>query len=363
MRDLDKSKDELKKGAERMARMMAEREQRFRRVFDEGPLGMALVGKDYRFLQVNNKLCEIVGYTETELTQLGFPDITHPEDLGKDIELAEQVFRGDLPSYQIEKRYIAKGQDIVWIHLTASVIRDEQGEPMYGLAMIEDITERKRSEEVLRKYESMVSASRDLMVFVDTTYTYRAVNAAYCEAHRKTREEILGHSVASVLGQEIFETTLKANLDRCLAGEQMNFEFWWDSPALGRRYVDARYDPFYEADGSVSGVLVDVRDNTDQKQAEEALREARRMKAIGQIALTVRHHVNNALTTILLSSQRLASEGSLLTQDHREMVQEISKAARRIAQDLEKIRNLKTAPVTTYATGEEMVDLAAATTK
>ena len=198
------------------------------------------------------------------------------------------------------------------------------------------------------------------MVFVDSTYTYRAVNAAYCEAHRKTREEILGHTVASVVGQEIFETTLKDNLDRCLAGEQMNFEFWWDSPAFGRRYADARYDPFYEADGSVSGVLVDVRDTTDQKQGEEALREARRMEAIGQIALTMRHHVNNALTTILTSSQRLASECSLLTGDHREMVVEISRAARCIAQDLEKIRNLKTAPVTTYPTGEQMVDLAAA---
>lgn len=199
------------------------------------------------------------------------------------------------------------------------------------------------------------------MVFVDPTYTYRAVNATYCEAHGKTQEEILGHTVASVLGQQFFETTLKPNLDRCLAGERMKFESWWDSPALGRRHVDVRYDPFYEANGSVSGVLVDIRDTTDQKQAQEELREARRMEAMGQIALTMKHHVNNELTTILTNSQSLASEGAL-TEEQRETAQEISDAAWRIAQDLKKIRNLKTAPLVASAGGAKMVDLGAATT-
>ena len=132
-----------------------------------------------------------------------------------------------------------------------------------------EVNERKRAEEALRQYESMVSASSDLMMFVDPTYTYQAVNPAYCDAHQNTQEEILGRTVAEVLGQKIFETQIKPQLDRCLSGERVNFEFWWDSPSLGRRYMQAKYDPFYEVDGSVSGVLVDVRDTTDSKQAEK----------------------------------------------------------------------------------------------
>jgi PAS domain S-box-containing protein len=157
------------------------------------------------------------------------------------------------------------------------------------VGVIQDITERKRSEEALRKYKSMVSATRDLMVFVDPTYTYQAVNAAYCEAHGKTREQVLGHTVASVLGERIFETTLKPNLDRCLAGERMKFEFWWDSPALGRRHADARYDPFCEADGSVLGVFVVVRDDTERQYAQEELGKSHeRLRNLAERLNTIR---------------------------------------------------------------------------
>ena len=109
------------------------------------------------------------------------------------------------------------------------------------------------------------------MVFIDSTYTYRAVNQAYCDEHQRTQEEILGHTVAEVFGEKVFETTLKRHMDRCLSGERVNFEFWWDSPSRGCRHVNARYDPFFEADGSVSEVVVDARDTTERKQIQEQL--------------------------------------------------------------------------------------------
>jgi len=85
-----------------------------------------------------------------------------------------------------------------------------------------------------------------------------------------------------VLGQKLFETQVKFQLDRCLSGERVHFEFWWDSPGLGRRHMDSRYDPFYGAAGSVSGVLVDVRDTTDRKQAEEKIGTSQRMLSEAQ---------------------------------------------------------------------------------
>jgi PAS domain S-box-containing protein len=126
---------------------LRESEERFRRVFEEGPLGLALVGRDYSFLEVNNALCQMLGYDQAEFVQKSFVDITHPDDVRADVELAERVFRHEIPFYRIKKRYLKKTGEIIWINLTASVIRGADGQPLYGMAMVEDITEIKRTQE------------------------------------------------------------------------------------------------------------------------------------------------------------------------------------------------------------------------
>jgi two-component system cell cycle sensor histidine kinase/response regulator CckA len=133
-------------------------EERFRRVFEEGPLGIALVARDQRFLKVNSALCQMVGYTQEELIQKTFTDITHPDDVRVDAELAEQLVRGEVPFYRIQKRYVKKTGEIIWINLTASIISSPDGEPIHRLTMIEDITESKHNQEraILRqKLESL----------------------------------------------------------------------------------------------------------------------------------------------------------------------------------------------------------------
>ena len=126
---------------------LRESEERFRRVFEEGPLGLGIVGRDYRFLKVNSALCQLVGYTEAELVQLSFADITHPDDLQADLELAERLFRCEIPFYRMQKRYVKKDGEIIWINLTASIILGPDRKPLYGLGMVEDITEIKRTQE------------------------------------------------------------------------------------------------------------------------------------------------------------------------------------------------------------------------
>jgi PAS domain S-box-containing protein len=129
-----------------------ESDERFRRVFEEGPLGLGLVGKDWRFLRVNTALCHMVGYSQAELEERSFVDITHPDDMKADMECAERLFRGEIPFYRMTKRYVRKSGEIIWINLTASLVHDQKGVPVYGLAMVEDITETRRAqEEVLRR--------------------------------------------------------------------------------------------------------------------------------------------------------------------------------------------------------------------
>jgi PAS domain S-box-containing protein len=129
---------------------LRESEERFRRVFEEGPLGLALVGRDYRFLKVNSALCQLLSYDETQLVQMSFMDITHPDDVRADVELADRLFKGEIPYYRLQKRYMKKNGEIIWINLTASMLHGPDGEPLHGLAMIEDVTEVKRTHDEAR---------------------------------------------------------------------------------------------------------------------------------------------------------------------------------------------------------------------
>ncbi len=146
-------------------------EGQFRLAFENAPIGMAIVGLDYRLKRVNKSLCDALGYSEEELLEREFTDITHPDDLGKDKGLADRLFRGEIPSYRIEKRFINREGSLVWLDLTAVTIGEavkieaRSSQPLYGLAMVENITERKRTHEALRtseeRYRSFVVNSSE----------------------------------------------------------------------------------------------------------------------------------------------------------------------------------------------------------
>jgi len=121
-------------------------EERFRGAFGDAPIGMALVGPDGRWLKVNRALCKMIGYTETELMRTDFQHVTHPEDLETDLSHVRQMLAGEIPYYQIEKRYIHKEGQVVPVMLSVSLVRDSEGRPVYFISQVEDITERKRAE-------------------------------------------------------------------------------------------------------------------------------------------------------------------------------------------------------------------------
>ena len=137
---------------------LAAQERRFRGTFEQAAVGMAHVAPDGRWLRVNDRLCEIVGYPREELLQKTFQDITHPDDLEKDVWLAEQVLMGQIPTYSIEKRYFHKDGAIVWINLTVSLLRDAERRPDYFIVVIDDITPRKRIEQRLARITKFYAA-------------------------------------------------------------------------------------------------------------------------------------------------------------------------------------------------------------
>ena len=137
--------------------------------------------------------------------------------------------------------------------------------------LLANLIERKRVEKNLRRYEVIVMSSNDHIALLDRHYRYLAVNPPYLEAHGRPMEDILGRSVAELLGRETFESLVKGHLDRCLSGEVVNYQDWFDFPAVGSRFLDVFYYPVFDADQTISEAVVSSRDITARKAAEDEL--------------------------------------------------------------------------------------------
>ena len=128
-----------------------ESEHRFRGTFENAAVGMAHVDLQGHWLRVNQKLCDIVGYTREELLQQDFQSITHADDLAGDLQNLSALHQGKFDTYSREKRYVRKNGSVVWIYVTVSLQRDDQGNPLYCIVILVDTSKRKKFEEALRR--------------------------------------------------------------------------------------------------------------------------------------------------------------------------------------------------------------------
>ncbi|RYX83884.1 PAS domain S-box protein [bacterium] len=142
--------------------VLRESEQRFRRIFEEGPLAIALVAPDASITHVNARMCQMLDYTEQELTHLNIANITHPDDVNINARETQQLISGEISSYQVEKRYLTRHGETVWGALTGAMIRDDNGNPLYALAIVEDITERKLAQERLSQSEANLAKAQEI---------------------------------------------------------------------------------------------------------------------------------------------------------------------------------------------------------
>ena len=167
-------KDRAAIGVQGVARDITERkqaeealrasEEKFRTVFKQAAVGVAQVTPEGRFSNVNERLCEILGYTKDELCAMTFREVTHPDDLHLDDAEIARVVAGEADSFEIEKRYIHKQGQPVWVRLYSNVVRDEKGAIDYAIAVIVDITERKEAEQALRESETRVRTKLDALL-------------------------------------------------------------------------------------------------------------------------------------------------------------------------------------------------------
>jgi diguanylate cyclase (GGDEF)-like protein/PAS domain S-box-containing protein len=132
-----------RQAAERRAGLV---QRDFEAAFNAAPHGVAIVGLDGSFLHVNQKLTEIVGYPVDELLDITFQEITHPDDLDRDLAQVDALLAGEVDTYEMEKRYFTKGGRLIWVLLAVAIVRDEDGSPRHFISQLQDISERKRLE-------------------------------------------------------------------------------------------------------------------------------------------------------------------------------------------------------------------------
>ncbi|MHB1078384.1 MAG: PAS domain S-box protein [Prosthecobacter sp.] len=146
---------------------LRESEATFAAAFENAPIGKALVAPDGRFLRVNRVLCEIVGYTESEMLSVNFQEITHADDLEMDVVNVQKMLRHEIKTYEMEKRYLHKNGGVVWMLLTVSMVDDEQGNPAFFVSQMQDITDRRKTEQriqQLNRLYAMLSGINETIV-------------------------------------------------------------------------------------------------------------------------------------------------------------------------------------------------------
>lgn len=292
-------------------RALAKSEERFRLTFDEAPIGMALVAPDGRFIRVNRALCDIVGYAAEELTGLAFQAITHPDDLDADLVLAGQLARGEIPRYQRGKRYIRKDGAIVDIMLSGSVVRDSAGAPLYFIAQIEDITERKRLEDKLRLAEArssgILAISADAIISIDEHHRITMFNEG--------AEQLFGYTAAETIGApldmlipERFREVHRQHVGRFAAEPHVSRGMGErGAPIFGRR----KNGQEFPADASISRLRVGeipvltvaLRDITEQKRVEH---EQRFLADVGEVLASTLDYKQTLKAVAELAARDLA---------------------------------------------------------
>jgi len=260
-------------------------EERFRRVFEEGPLGMAMSDAFYRFTRVNAALCRMLGYSDRELTALTFRDITHPDHLNGDVEAMQKLLRGEIAVYRTEKRYVRKDKEPIWGAATITAVRDAGGQFQHFLAMVEDISARKQAslalalnEKEIQKlqeneenYRMVFELANDAIFLMDaelfTSCNSGTLQVFGCVA----KEDIVGHSpweFSPARQPDGRDSKEKAQeLIAAAAGGQPQRFFWLHTRKDGT--------PF-EAEVSLTAlvlsgkpqILAVVRDTTERTQAE-----------------------------------------------------------------------------------------------
>jgi diguanylate cyclase (GGDEF)-like protein/PAS domain S-box-containing protein len=307
---------ELQSVSERLLYQAKTESVRFQATFEQSVIGIAHVSERGEWLRVNRQLCTMLGYSEAELRSLTFQDLTHPEDLTKDLDLHQRTLGGEIPGFSMEKRYFRKDGTELWVELTVSVVRKEDGRIDFLVKVIEDISRRKEAEMALRRSQDTLKndvaartaaierSNRNLQTlmqrFAESAEKRRRSEEqmrlvidgvpgriAYWGADRRCAYcntafaewmgigdpyDVIGKTIDETLPAALYSSA-KINIEYALAGEEQHFERQVVEDDGSTCYIQVAYFPDFDGD-KVRGFLTFAVDVTELKLAQIELQEA-----------------------------------------------------------------------------------------
>jgi len=274
-------------------------DQQFRASFDGAAIGIAHVALDGRWLRVNRHLCEISGYTRDELLTRRFQDITYPEDLQADLRNVERLLAGEADGYTMEKRYIRKDGSPVWVHLIVSLVRDADRRPDHFVSLVEEITDRIRSEEAMRsteeRFRSLIENGSELIGIVGVDGRIRYASQSW--------QRLLGHDPRELVGTNAFDMIHPSDI----ASATASFEKLVSAPGTvvhATARVRTRQGDWRVLEGvcenmtkneAIAGLVINARDVTEKLSLQQQVERAARIESLGRVAANIAHEFNNVL--------------------------------------------------------------------
>lgn len=204
---------------------LRDQDQRLRLFFDAPILGMALTSPRQQWLEVNQRLCQMLGYSREQMLKLNWRQLTHPEDLDKDLRLFHELEAGERDSYELEKRYRRADGEVVYARLLVQAVRDRQGQLEYCIGLIEDITQRREAEQ---RYRAMVEFAPEAIILWDAEQGIVEANGHAESLLRCRRESLYGKSIEALrerLQQKVELPDLGEYFQQALEGHQPVFEW------------------------------------------------------------------------------------------------------------------------------------------
>ncbi len=343
--------------------------EQFSRVFDEASIGMVIEGLDTGFIRVNRALREMLGYTESELMSLTCAQITHPEDWELQFSYTEQLKKGEIESFRLEKRYLKKNQEILWVNMTRMVLKGEAGEIIYILGMIEDITQCKQALEALQqseaRYRAIVEHQTELICRFKPDDTITFVNDAYCRYFNMPREALIGQKFLPAMPSEDRQLITKNFRSLSLEQPVNTYEHRIILPNGEIRWQQWSDRALFDEKGNFIECQAVGRDITPLKQAEAEIRKAlEKERELSELRSSfvslVSHEFRTPLTTIQSSAELLERYDDRLSDEKKQNhLRRIQSAVSRMTQLLEDVLTIGQAEAGEVKFKPESIDLVA----
>ncbi|MEG6523200.1 PAS domain S-box protein [Desulfotomaculum sp. 1211_IL3151] len=272
-------------------------EARFQAMFEKSFTGIGIMDGEGTVLHGNTALKNILGYSTEDFIGVNTRQVTHPDDIAKNMIYYRQLASGKLDYYQMEKRYIRKDGKVVWANMSVTAIRDAQGKFIQAIAFVEDITQRKKNEIKLRQLAAIVESSDDGIISKDPRGIIVSWNAGAERIYGYTEEEAIGRHFSFLCPDN--NRCEEEIMDAVRNGRRLhNYETVRQRKDGRIIQVAHTISPIYDLNGRFTGVSTVVRDITEHKEMEKEMLRLDRLNLVGEMAAGISHEVRNPMTTV-----------------------------------------------------------------